>query len=242
MSLDLFRPATVHPHSPRGTPLVVIPLSIAAHMAALVVLVVIPLTAADVLPTPREMLVIMQAGAPPPVPPVPVMPVSRVPARVIQAQTAPLAAPAEVGRETGLQVLPDVRLADQASSAGVVPGAVDGGLPGVLDRPPAPPPPPAAPFPVGGDVTAPRKVYDVRPQYPALAMQARVEGVVIIQAIIGTTGVVEEATILRSVPLLDEVALVAVRQWRFTPTRLNGVPISVSMTVTVNFTLRPPKP
>jgi protein TonB len=78
----------------------------------------------------------------------------------------------------------------------------------------------------------------VPPVYPAIAQQARVEGVVIIEAVIGTDGRVQQARVLRSKPLLDEAALTAVRQWVFTPTLLNGVPVPLIMTVTVNFTLR----
>jgi protein TonB len=81
-------------------------------------------------------------------------------------------------------------------------------------------------------------VHDVSPAYPAIAQSARVQGMVIIQATIGVDGSVVDATVLRSVPLLDEAALTAVRQWRYTPTRLNGEAVAVIMTVTVNFQLR----
>ena len=63
------------------------------------------------------------------------------------------------------------------------------------------------------------------------------QGVVIIEATIGPNGKVQEAKVLRSIPLLDAAALDAVRQWEFTPTLLNGVPVPVIMTVTVNFTV-----
>jgi TonB family protein len=91
---------------------------------------------------------------------------------------------------------------------------------------------------VGGNIKAPTKIRDVRPVYPELAQQARVQGVVIIEVVIGPDGNVQDAKILRSIPLLDEAALDAVRQWRFVPTLLNGVPIPVVMTVTVNFTVQ----
>jgi protein TonB len=64
-----------------------------------------------------------------------------------------------------------------------------------------------------------------------------VSGIVIIEATIGKDGSVRDARVLRSVPLLDQAALDAVRQWRFTPTLLNNEPVEVIMTVTVNFTL-----
>ena len=76
------------------------------------------------------------------------------------------------------------------------------------------------------------------PLYPAIAQSARVQGIVIIEAIIGADGRVTDVTVLRSIPLLDAAALTAVRQWEFTPTLLNGIPVPVIMTVTVNFTLQ----
>jgi protein TonB len=61
---------------------------------------------------------------------------------------------------------------------------------------------------------------------------------VIIEATIGGDGKVIDAKVLRSVPMLDEAALDAVRQWEFTPTLLNGAPVPIVMTVTVNFKLQ----
>jgi protein TonB len=116
---------------------------------------------------------------------------------------------------------------------------VQGGSLGIeAAPPPPPPPPPAAPVRVGGNIQAPQKVHNVNPTYPSIAQSARVQGVVIIEAIIGPDGAVQEARVLRSIPLLDAAALDAVRQWRYTPTLLNGVPVPVIMTVTVNFTLQ----
>ena len=103
-------------------------------------------------------------------------------------------------------------------------------------RRPRPRPPPA-PVRVGGSIKPPVKTKDVRPQYPPIAQSARVQGVVIIEATIGPGGKVQDARVLRSIPLLDQAALDAVRQWEFTPTLLNGVPVPVIMTVTVQFTL-----
>ena len=77
----------------------------------------------------------------------------------------------------------------------------------------------------------------MRPVYPPHARSARVEGSVILEAVIGPTGRVTDAKVLRSAPLLDEAAMEAVLQWEYTPTLLNGVPVPVIMTVTVNFTL-----
>jgi len=97
---------------------------------------------------------------------------------------------------------------------------------------------PAQPVRVGGNIPPPKKIKDVRPAYPPLAQSAHVQGVVIIEAIIGPDGHVQDARILRSIPLLDASALEAVRQWEFTPTTVNGVAVPVIMTVTVNYTLQ----
>jgi protein TonB len=109
-----------------------------------------------------------------------------------------------------------------------------------LPPPPPPPPPPgmdgAAPIRVGGNISPPKKIRDVKPIYPAEALAAKVQGVVIIEATIDAAGFVASAHILRGVPMLDQAALDAMRQWQFEPTMLNGVAVPVIMTVTVNFT------
>ena len=94
------------------------------------------------------------------------------------------------------------------------------------------------PVRVGGDIRVPAKIKDAKPVYPPEAMASRVQGIVILEALIGVDGSVEQARVLRSIPLLDQAALDAVRQWQFTPTLLNGAPVPVIMTVTVNFTLQ----
>jgi protein TonB len=82
------------------------------------------------------------------------------------------------------------------------------------------------------------RVKNVNPVYPPIAQSARVQGIVIIEATIGPNGKVEDAKVLRSIPLLDAAALDAVKQWEYTPTMLNNQPVPVIMTVTVNFTLQ----
>ena len=101
----------------------------------------------------------------------------------------------------------------------------------------AAPPAPQPPVRIGGGIRPPQKIHHVAPEYPAIARSARVSGVVILEAFIAEDGSVRDVKVLRSVPLLDTPAVDAVRQWRFTPTLLNGVPVQVIMTVTVSFTL-----
>lgn len=128
--------------------------------------------------------------------------------------------------------------------------------------PPPPPPPPAQPRPertatpsaarakaprleeepvqalrVGGSIREPRKLRNLNPVYPPDAIQARVQGVVILECTISPTGKVVEVKALRGIPLLTEPAIEAVKQWEYTPTMLNGVAVPVIMTVTVNFKL-----
>jgi TonB family protein len=91
---------------------------------------------------------------------------------------------------------------------------------------------------VGGKIKAPTKTTDVKPVYPAAALSASVEGAVIIEATIGADGKVLDAKVLRSVRMLDQAALDAVKQWEYSPTLLNGKPVPVVMTVTVNFKLK----
>jgi TonB family protein len=136
---------------------------------------------------------------------------------------------------------PDMTPSDAApipafTDGGVTGGVAGGVVGGVISGLPGAPPPPTA-VRVGGQIKEPRKLKNVSPAYPPIAQSARVQGVVIIEAVIGPTGRVQDARVLRSIPLLDAAALDAVRQWEFTPTLLNGVPVPVIMTVTVQFTL-----
>jgi len=91
---------------------------------------------------------------------------------------------------------------------------------------------------VGGDIKEPKKIKDVKPVYPETAKATNIQGIMIIEIIIGTDGSVNEAKVLRPVPELDRAAIDAVMQWKYTPTLLNGEPVKVIMTVTVTFTLQ----
>jgi protein TonB len=88
-----------------------------------------------------------------------------------------------------------------------------------------------------GSIRPPHLVSRVEPVYPPAAKAANIQGVVILELVIGTDGTVKEGRVLRSIPLLDQAALDAVVQWRYEPTLLNGAPVEVISTVTVNFTL-----
>jgi protein TonB len=89
-----------------------------------------------------------------------------------------------------------------------------------------------------GDVKPPKLVRKIEPEYPEIARQARVEGVVIIEATTDVYGRVTGVRVLRSLPLLDAAAVDAVRQWVYEPLVINGRPRAVTFTVTVRFVLK----
>lgn len=91
------------------------------------------------------------------------------------------------------------------------------------------------PLRVGGVVGPPSKIIHVPPVYPPDAQAAGVSGVVILEITVNPDGAVVNATLVRSVAGLDEAAIASVLQWRYAPTWLNGEPVSVTLTVTVNF-------
>jgi protein TonB len=96
------------------------------------------------------------------------------------------------------------------------------------------------PIRVGGEIKPPTQTKRVTPPYPTEAQAAGVQGIVIMEATIGADGKVTDVRVLRSIPLLDQAAMDAVRQFEYTPTVINGVAVPVLMTVTVNFALTPP--
>ena len=216
-----------------------VPLSIIAHVVLFGAVIIIPLMATDVLPTPPSMMAFVGAPPTPPPPPPPppsAAPPPKTPTPVTNPNAAPIEAPKQIVPET-----PSVGISEGVPGGveGGVPGGVMGGVVGGLpEAPPPPPPPPQAPVRVGGAIKQPTKLKNVPPVYPPIAQSARVQGVVIIEATIGADGKVKDAKVLRSIPLLDQAALDAVKQWVFTPTLLNNVPVPVIMTVTVNFTLQ----
>ncbi len=225
---------------------IAVPVSLALHAAAAVAIVVVPLLLSDSLPEPGGGIRAFFAepiAAPPPPPPPP--PAARAAAVAPVAPKAREAAPA--GFVAPIEVPTEIRPEESLDLGGIeggMPGGVEGGVPGgvvggvVGGLPDAPPPPPAKAVRVGGDIREPRKVVDVDPVYPDLALKAGVQGIVIIEATLDARGRVVNATVLRGVPMLDEAALEAVRRWVYTPTLLGGVPTPVIMTVTVRFRLK----
>lgn len=218
-----------------------LPISIAIHAVVLLAVIIVPILTSDELPDPagavRAFFVEPTAPPPPPPPPPPPAPKApsapRTPVRPVTEAarfTAPIEVPEEVQPEAGIDLgIEGVPGGVEGGVPGGVVGGVVGGLPDV--------PPPTQAVRVGGQIKEPKKLKEVKPAYPDIAKQARVQGVVILECTISPQGRVTNVTILRGIPLLDQAAIDAVKQWVYTPTLLNGVPVPVIMTVTVNFKL-----
>ena len=208
--------------------------SFLVHGLVIAVAIVVPLIATDALPQLRRSTTFVALTPEIPAVPEPRPQRPRQPAASpANPLAAPIAEPPEIGAELTIAPI-DVPIDD-----GIVGGPIDlsGTVVSVAAIEPPPPAVTAEPVRVGGAISPPQKLHHVAPDYPAIARSARVSGIVILEAILGVDGAVRDVTVLRSIPLLDQAAVDAVRQWRFTPTLLNGVPVPVIMTVTVAFNL-----
>jgi protein TonB len=216
-----------------------VPVSICAHVVVVIAVVIVPLAAEVEWPTPAPLHSLVASMKAVPVTPSVVPPAAarrpgrapdvRMPSRLEPEPKTPHVSSGHTG--------PDTPVDD-----GI--GPVDSGVPiglgsGIAEPFPPPPPIAEAPVPVrpGGSIREPKKIFDVPPVYPVIASTARVEGMVILEAVISERGGVERVKVLRSVPLLDAGAIEAVKQWRYTPTLLNGTPVPVLMTITITFML-----
>lgn len=219
------------------------------HVIVVTAVIVLPvLRATNSLPEASTMRAFFVSSPPAPPPPPPPPPPALVAARAMErpVRTAgEFAAPIDV--PGGVQLERDASNTDtvvgvEGGVEGGVPGGVVGGVVGgivgglVSSAPPPPPPPPRSPVRVGGQVTAPALVHRVEPTYPDIARKAQIGGVVILEAVVDTEGWVESVKVLRSRhPLLDQAAIDALKQWRYRPLVLNGIPTPFVLTVTFSF-------
>jgi periplasmic protein TonB len=229
-------------------------ISFGLQVLLIVIALIIPLLNYYDIPV-AELTTFLVAPPPPPPPPPP-------PAEIVKPKKV-IPKEFDAGQLTQPKKIPDkVAIIDEDDiqpSAGIVgvvggvPGGTAGGqLGGVLGgivsnvpsvAPPPPPPPvkkePEAPkrITVGGAVQKARLLRQVQPQYPPLARQARIQGTVKLQAIIGKDGEISELEVVSGHPLLIPSAMQAVKQWRYKPTLLNGQAVEVVTQIDVNFTL-----
>ena len=222
-------------------------LSTAVQVGIIFVLILIPLIYTEALP--KQMLTtFLVAPAPPPPPPPPPAAVQRIVkpvARLIQQgkMMAPTVIPKKVEMIKEEELPPDV---GAVGVVGGVPGGIAGGsaggvlggiIGGVGSNMPPPPKPTASRIRVGGNVQAAAIIRQVTPMYPPIAKTAHISGTVILHAIIGKDGSVQDLQYVSGPPLLMKSALDAVKQWRYKPTLLNGEPVEVDTTISVVFTL-----
>ena len=209
----------------------------------------------DTLPAVPDMMAFVAMAEPAPPPPPPPPPLRRAaPAKpeavpIDTRPAAPVEAPSAIAPEPIVPADFDQEGVEGGVEGGIPGGVLGGVLGGLLGAPeappPAPPPPPAAvtrpaPVRIGGQITAPALVYRVNPSYPEVAVRARLTGTVVLEATVGTDGRVEDVHVLRSISLLDNAAVEAVKQWRYSPLVLNGIPSPFILTVTLSFSLKSP--
>jgi protein TonB len=207
----------------------------------LLALVVIPLFHTDTLPN-REtvtMLYMPPAAA--------ASNVTRLPAPTSTSRKTPtnLRIPTAVHKT---QEAPSPPVDSAGGLAGGVPGGVVGGIPGgvlngvlsntgsaqALVKTPAPAPKRVR---VPAQVAEANLVHDVAPQYPPEAGRKRIQGTVVLMAVIDKDGTVRDVQVVSGLPVLAQAAIDAVKQWRYRPYLLNGTPVEVASHITINFTL-----
>jgi periplasmic protein TonB len=214
--------------------------SVALHAVVIAAIVIVQVFAVGPLPFPRRPLVFEEirlvhlARIHVPAPRRP----AGTQAALLSRGQAPTIEPRAITPDTGLENV----ASDAATGAGVgVDGIADvdsiGRTEAVAPSPP-PPPLPQPPVHLHKGIDAPTKIVEVTPVYPPIARDAHVKGIVILEAVIDVHGNVTSVQVVRSIPLLDQAAADAVRQWRYTPARLNGQPVPVVVTVTINFSMQ----
>jgi periplasmic protein TonB len=222
--------------------------SLALHLAVLIVLLVIPLFFTVGLDLHRSVTTFLVAPLPPnAVPPPPPSAVARVPRTPLKQilKAGQLTAPTFVPKQI-VSVVNDAPPPDQQLVAGLVgglPGETAGGQVGGflgVGITGAPVPPkgisePKRPIRLGSGLKPPQLIFSPAPEYPLLAKQAHIAGTVVIEAIIDERGNVKEARAISGQPLLVPAALKAVSLRRYEPTILDSEPTPIELTVEVSF-------
>jgi periplasmic protein TonB len=211
------------------------------------VIVILPLMFTQALPT-KELTTMLTAPPPPPPPPPP--PAASAPVKAVVQKivpTAELRTPTSIPKTVKMVTDEPQEAPPSATMAGVpggVPGGIAGGsvggvIGGVLSSTPAALPTKITPqrVRVSQGVTSGLLVKKVTPSYPPLARQARIQGAVVLHAVIGKDGKVQNLQVVSGHPMLTQSAIQAVKQWQYKPYFLNGQPVEVDTSITVNFSL-----
>jgi len=202
------------------------------------VMILIPLIYTEALPKALLTTFLVAPPPPPPPPPPAAAPVKVIRPKIIPTQT--MTAPRVIPKNVAIVKDEAPDLAGVDGGFGVAGGAAGGVLGGILSGASGPAPPKiAAParIKVGGSVQAAKMLRQTLPVYPQIAKTAHVAGTVILHAVISKDGTVQELQYVSGPPLLMKAAMDAVRDWRYTPTQLNGDPVEVDTTISVVFSL-----
>jgi protein TonB len=229
----------------RGATLVA---SVVLHSALIAAIVIVPLLIGEALPAPPDMIrafFVSPPDAPAPPPPPPPPPAA---ARTRAQAPTPAPVPSTPAQFTAPIEVPEAIAPEPAGIdlgvEGGVPGGVEGGVPGgvvggIVGGLPQEAPPPAKVVRIGGRLVAPKLIRMIPPVYPDLALASRLTALVTLEAHVDTRGRVISVKVLQGHPLFDEAAMAAVREWRYQPLLLNGVPTEFLVSVTVRFNLTP---
>ncbi len=211
------------------------------------VLILIPLIYTEALPKQQLMTFLVAPPPPPPPPPPPAAtPVKVVQKVVSEINNGQLRTPTKIPEK--VQMIKEEEAPPPVSSIGGVVGGVPGGVPGgqmggviggIISSTPVAVPKVATPqrVRVSQGVSQGLLIHQVKPNYPPLARQARIQGSVVLQAVIAKDGSIQGLHLVSGHPMLAPAAIEAVKQWRYKPYFLNGEPVEVETQITVNFTL-----
>lgn len=230
--------------------------SVCLHSWVILLMVVVPLLFFRVLPE-AELLTFLIAGpVPPPAPPPPIppsprpqhasgasrvvvsVPITFAPTSLPRGIAPPIDEPPDVSALTGIRGLNVGIPAGMGMSGAGIPPDLLGAAAAPVGPPPAPPAPRRTPVPILSNLQESKLIKKVLPEYPTIAQRARVEGTVYLQVLVNEEGDISEVKVLQGHPLLVDEAVRAVKQWKYSPTLLNGEPVPVVSTVTVIFRLR----
>jgi protein TonB len=203
-------------------------------------MVLLPLLFTDALPNMfLNTALVAPPPPPPPPPPAAVVHVRQVQTDIVNGQ---LRTPTKIPKKVEMIKEEEAPPPMMSGVVGGVPGGVPGGsmggvMGGIIGNTAMIPKVAVQRIRISSGVTQGLKIRNVDPVYPPIAKAARAQGVVILQAIIGKDGSIQNLHVVSGSPLLTQSALDAVKQWRYRPYILNGDPVEVETTVEVRFTL-----
>ena len=207
------------------------------------IVVLIPLIFTNALPVEQMVQTTLVAPPPPPPPPPPAAAPSKpevVKPVQTEIQNNQLLAPTKIPKQIAMIKESAPPPPSTPGVVGGIPGGVAGGqmggiVGGVVGAAPAPALATPQRVVVSQGVTSGMLLKKVVPEYPAVARTAHIQGAVELSAVIGKDGKIQDLKVISGQPMLAQAAINAVRQWRYKPYVLNGQPVEVQTTITVNF-------